>query len=48
MKVLYPDFQAHYEYEESVEHFYLQSQEIEFVNHFRGDVNRQMVAVLLF
>ena len=47
MKVLYPDFQAHYEYEELVEHFYLQIEEIEFINRFRGDANRQMVAVLL-
>ncbi len=47
MKVLYPDFQAHYEYEELVEPFYLQSEEIEFINRFRGDANRQMVAVLL-
>ncbi len=47
MKVLYPDFQTHYEYEELVEHFYLQIEEIEFINRFRGDANRQMVAVLL-
>ena len=47
MKILYPDFQAYYEYEELVEHFYLQSDEIEFINRFRGDANRQMVAVLL-
>jgi len=47
MKVLYPDFQIHYEYEELVEHFYLQIKEIEFINRFRGDANRQMVAVLL-
>ncbi len=33
MKVLYPDFQAHYEYEELVEHFYLQIEEIEFISN---------------
>ena len=47
MKVLYPDFQAHYEYEELVEHFYLQNEELEFINRFRGNANRQTVAVLL-
>lgn len=47
MKVLYPSFQAHYEHEELVEYFYLQSDEIEFINRFRGDANRQVVAVLL-
>ena len=36
MKVLYPDLQTHYEYEELIEHFYLQNEELEFINRFRA------------
>ena len=47
MQLLYPDFQNHYEYKELVEYSYLQNEEIEFINRFRGDTNWQTVAVLL-
>ncbi len=43
----YPSFQTEYTHEELVEHFWLHSEEIEFVESFRSEVNKQTVAVLL-
>jgi hypothetical protein len=43
----YPSFQTEYTHEELVEHFWLHSEEIEFVESFRSQVNKQTVAVLL-
>lgn len=42
-----PSFQTEYTHEELVEHFWLHSEEIEFVESFRSEVNKQTVAVLL-
>ena len=42
----YPSFQTDYTHEELVEHFWLHSEEIEFVESFRSEVNKQTVAVL--
>ncbi len=47
MKGDYPRFLASYQHEELVEHFLLQAAEIEFIKEFRGDVNRNVVGVLL-
>ena len=43
----HPSFQTEYTHEELVEHFWLHSEEIEFVESFRSEVNKQTVAVLL-
>jgi hypothetical protein len=43
----YPSFQNEYTHEELVEHFWLHSEEIEFVESFRSEINKQTVAVLL-
>lgn len=47
MKGDYPRFRASYQHEELVEHFFLHTTELEFAQGFRGDVNRNAVAVLL-
>jgi hypothetical protein len=47
MKGDYLCFRASYEHEELVEHFFLHTAELEFVQGFRGNVNRNAVAVLL-
>jgi hypothetical protein len=47
MKGDYPRFRATYTHEELVEHFLLQPDEVEFVQSFRNEVNRNGVAVLL-
>jgi TnpA family transposase len=47
MKGDYPRFKASYQHEELVEYFLLHNDELEFISSFRGDVNRNTVAVLL-
>lgn len=47
MKNPYPRFFRHYEEDELIEHFWLTTDELEFVETFRSEVNRQAVAVLL-
>lgn len=47
MKNPYPRFSDHYEEDELIEHFWMTADELEFVESFRNEVNRQAVAVLL-
>lgn len=47
MKNLYPNFQENYEEDELIEYFWMSADELEFVETFRSEVNRQAVAVLL-
>ena len=47
MKNLYPRFQESYVQDELIEHFWLTNNEIEFIETFRSEVNRQAAAVLL-
>lgn len=47
MKNPYPRFSEHYEEDELIEHFWMTADELEFVESFRSEVNRQTVAVLL-
>ena len=47
MKGDYPRFRVSYQHEELAEHFLLQAAEIEFIKEFRGDVNRNVVGILL-
>jgi hypothetical protein len=47
MKNPYPRFSDHYEEDELIEHFWMTADELQFVETFRSEVNRQAVAVLL-
>lgn len=47
MKNPYPRFSDHYEEDELIEYFWMTADELEFVETFRSEVNRQAIAVLL-